>query len=97
MTITWHVDDLKISHMDRELVGEVIEWFKSIYGNVRVSCEYHHDYLGMDVGTLPNGYTRTSLLPRIPSSKSRVPQGRQLPGLPNSHPFGAAPICVRMA
>ncbi len=43
MTITWHVDDLKISHMDREVVLEVGEWFKGIYRNVRVSCGYHHD------------------------------------------------------
>jgi hypothetical protein len=49
------------------------------------------------VGTLPNGYTRASPLPRIPSNKCRVPQGRQLPGLHNSHPFIAAPICVRAA
>eukprot|EP00956_Cyclotella_meneghiniana_P030744 scaffold78340_cov59-Cyclotella_meneghiniana.AAC.5 len=49
------------------------------------------------VGTLPNGYTRTSPLPRIPSTKSRVPHGRQLPGLQNSHPSIAAPICVRAA
>eukprot|EP00956_Cyclotella_meneghiniana_P019456 scaffold33271_cov50-Cyclotella_meneghiniana.AAC.2 len=35
----------------------------------------------LTVGTLPNGYTRASPLPRIPSSKSRVPFGRQLPGL----------------
>ena len=49
------------------------------------------------VGTLPNGYTRASPLPRIPSTKSRVPQGRQLTGLLNSHQFIAAPICVRAA
>eukprot|EP00956_Cyclotella_meneghiniana_P005943 scaffold7775_cov61-Cyclotella_meneghiniana.AAC.14 len=52
----------------------------------------------VSVGTLPNGYSRTSPLPRIPSSKSRVPQGRQLPGLLNSHPsIAGAPICVRAA
>eukprot|EP00956_Cyclotella_meneghiniana_P021059 scaffold37874_cov42-Cyclotella_meneghiniana.AAC.3 len=38
------------------------------------------------VGTLPNGYTRTSPLPRIPSSKSRVPRGRQLARLAHSQP-----------
>eukprot|EP00956_Cyclotella_meneghiniana_P021068 scaffold37874_cov42-Cyclotella_meneghiniana.AAC.12 len=38
------------------------------------------------VGTLPNGFTRTSPLPRIPSSKSRVPRGRQLARLPHSQP-----------
>ena len=49
MTITCHIDDLRISHMDREVVGEVVEWFKSIYGNVRVSHGYHHDYLDMNI------------------------------------------------
>eukprot|EP00804_Cyclotella_cryptica_P004967 CCRYP_014094-RA/>CCRYP_014094-RA protein AED:0.12 eAED:0.01 QI:0/0/0/1/1/1/2/0/1245 len=49
------------------------------------------------LGTLPNGYTRASPLPRIPSTKCRVPLGRQLPGLLHCHQYIAAPICVRAA
>ena len=48
MTMTFHVDDIKISHKDPKQVTEIIEWFKSIYGNnVRVSRGTTHDYLGM--------------------------------------------------
>jgi hypothetical protein len=31
-TITWHVDYLKLSHMDAKEVDSTIEWLKSIYG-----------------------------------------------------------------
>ncbi len=48
MTLTFHVDDIKISHVDPKEVTRQIEWFKSIYGsNVRVSRGTTHDYLGM--------------------------------------------------
>ena len=30
-TIVWHVDDLKLSHKDPEVVGEMIEHLKSLY------------------------------------------------------------------
>ena len=48
MTLTFHVDDIKISHRDPAQVDDLIDWFKSIYGsNVRVSRGRTHDYLGM--------------------------------------------------
>jgi hypothetical protein len=49
------------------------------------------------VGTLPNGYIRTSPLPRIPSSKTRVPHDRQLTGRHRSHPSPANRSCMRAA
>eukprot|EP00957_Ditylum_brightwellii_P200639 15295516-Ditylum_brightwellii.AAC.1 len=33
MTVTWHIDDLKISHMESNDVTKCIEYFKTIYGN----------------------------------------------------------------
>ena len=36
MTITWHIDDLEILHTDAAEVTNIIEWLKSIYGNMRV-------------------------------------------------------------
>ncbi len=48
MTMTFHVDDIKISHVDHWEVSRRIDWFKSINGtNVRVSWGTMHDYLGM--------------------------------------------------
>jgi hypothetical protein len=48
-TITWHVDDLKLSHVGVKEVDKTIEWLKSIYGaDVRISRGKKHGYLGMD-------------------------------------------------
>ena len=33
MTIVWHVDDLKISHVDENEVMRTIGWMKGMYGD----------------------------------------------------------------
>ena len=49
-TIVWHVDDLKMSHKDQDVVTDVINWLKGIYGeHMRISRGKKHDYLGMDL------------------------------------------------
>ena len=45
--MTWHVDDLNISHVDSKVVTGLIEYLKSIYGKMHGLCEKKHDYLGM--------------------------------------------------
>jgi hypothetical protein len=32
LTITWHADDLKLSHVESNVVTIMIKWLKSIYG-----------------------------------------------------------------
>ena len=50
MIVTWHVDDLKISHMDSNEVRKCIKHFKRIYGNMMtVHRGKVHDNLGMDL------------------------------------------------
>jgi hypothetical protein len=48
MTVCWHVDDLKVSHVDPEIVTEFGEWLNVTFG---VTIAEHrgkvHDYLGM--------------------------------------------------
>ena len=39
MTITWYVDDLKISHVNSDKVTKLIDWIKVIY--VSHMKEYH--------------------------------------------------------
>jgi hypothetical protein len=47
-TLTWHVDDINMSHDDHMEVTKVIEWLKGIYGdNMHVSRGLVHDYLGI--------------------------------------------------
>ncbi len=47
MTLTFHIDGIKILHLDPEEVTKLIKWFKLIYGkNFRVSRGTTHN-LGM--------------------------------------------------
>jgi hypothetical protein len=51
-TIVWHVDDLKISHVDSSVVDDVIEDLRSEFGKVgdlTVNRGKVHDYLGMEL------------------------------------------------
>jgi hypothetical protein len=45
-TVVWHVDDIKISHVDKKEVSKLITWIKSVYGeDMRVSRGKVHEYL----------------------------------------------------
>ena len=43
LTITWHVDDLKISHVDRKVVSYTIVWLESIYGDMHGTSGQRHE------------------------------------------------------
>jgi hypothetical protein len=63
-TITWHVDDLKLSHMDDKEVTKMIVWLKSIYGDdIRVSRGKKHDNLGMDLNV--PGQFKITMIPYL--------------------------------
>ena len=56
MTVCWHVDDLKISHRDEEMVTVFTVKMANIYrAKTTISRGRVNDYLGMelDVGTCP--------------------------------------------
>jgi hypothetical protein len=51
-TVTWHVDDLKSSHVDPKVNDEFLEWLKKKYasdeiGEVKAVRGHRHDYLAM--------------------------------------------------
>jgi hypothetical protein len=51
-TITWHVDDVKSSHVDPRVNDEFLEWLKMMYagdgiGEVKATRGHRHDYLAM--------------------------------------------------
>ena len=50
MTVSWHVDDVKVSHVEHEVVTGFLEWTKITYGSigeVKITRGKIHDYLGM--------------------------------------------------
>jgi hypothetical protein len=62
-TLTWHVDDIKMSHKDPKEVTKVIDWLKSIYGdNMHVSRGLVHDYLGMTLDYTKKGEVKVMMV-----------------------------------
>jgi hypothetical protein len=57
MTVCWHVDNLKVSHMDLAEVTRFGQWLNSTYG---VTVAEHrgkvHDYLGMILDFTRDGH-----------------------------------------
>ena len=50
MTVSWHVDDLKVSHIDPKAVDDFLMWIKRTYGRigeVKITRGKYHEYLGM--------------------------------------------------
>ena len=47
LTLTWHVDNMKVSHINKNVVSAFILYLKSVYGEMHESIGKHRDYLGM--------------------------------------------------
>ena len=50
LTICWHVDDLKSSHIDPKVNNEFLLWIEDMFGQlskVKMTQGPLHDYLGM--------------------------------------------------
>ncbi len=63
MTITWHVDDLKVLHVDPFQITKSAAYLASIYGNSLVV--HHgkvHNYLGMDLNFANEGVSQISMI-----------------------------------
>ena len=50
LTICWHVDDLKSSHINSKVNNEILQWIKDIFqqlSEVKITHGLLYDYLGM--------------------------------------------------
>ena len=54
-TITWHVDDNKISHVDPDVASSVIKQIEKKFGKMRVTRGNKHFFLGMNITFNGNG------------------------------------------
>ena len=63
MTITWHVDDLKVSHVDSFQITKFAAYLATIYGNgLVVHRGKIHNYLIMDFNFTINGIVQVSMI-----------------------------------
>jgi hypothetical protein len=63
MMVTWHIDDLKTSHIDPFQVTKFAAYLATIYGNgLVVHCGLIHDFLGMDLNFSQPGIAQISMI-----------------------------------
>ena len=58
MTITWHVDDLKILHKNGWEIMKIIKQLGVIYGNIKVKRRKVYKYLGMNLDTQTHRWSK---------------------------------------
>ena len=66
MTITWHVDDLKVSHKSEKVIDDFIKWVEDKYGDpqigqVKAVKGKKHDYLAMNLDYSEDGKVKIDM------------------------------------
>jgi hypothetical protein len=66
MTVTWHVDDLKVSHKSNVKLAKLLRFLGKKYGNrIIVNRGLMHNYLGMDFDYSQPGAVQISMIKHI--------------------------------
>jgi len=66
MTVAWHVDDLKVSHIDGREITKLVVFLKEKYGpDIAVNKGTIHDYLGIDFDFSEKGVVKLSMIKNI--------------------------------
>jgi hypothetical protein len=75
-TILWHVDDLKISHVDPMVVTEIIALLSKEFGNeapLTVSQGLTHEYLGMTLDYTEEGVVKIDMQQYVQNILDEMP------------------------
>lgn len=76
LTISWHVDDLKASHMKPKVIDDFAEWVNKTYGEiaaVKVVRGTIHNYLGMTFDYSAKGQVSIDMIPYLQSMLTEFP------------------------
>ena len=77
MTVSWHVDDLKVSHKEPKVIDDFLQWVKKTYGNigeVKTTRGKVHDYLGMKLDYTIPGQVKVDMIQYVESMISNFPE-----------------------
>ena len=77
-TVLWHVDNLKISHVDPGVVTDVLDQINEKYGKeapITTTRGKHHDYLGMVIDYSTEGEVRFTMVDYIYEILEDLPPG----------------------
>ena len=76
MTVSWHVDDLKASHLDPKQMDGFVQWVKDTYGKigeVKVTRGKVHEYLGMKLDYTVPGQVTIDMIDYVESMVDNFP------------------------
>ena len=78
-TVTWHVDDLKSSHVDPKVNDKFLEWLKTKYasdkiGEVKSVRGHRHDYLAMELDFSRPGVLQVDMTKYVKSMVNDFPE-----------------------
>ena len=81
-TVVWHVDDLKISHVDAKENDKFVQWLREMYedeliGAVKVNRGKVHDYLGMKLDFSTPGEVKLDMKEYVKSMIEFFPEERK--------------------
>ena len=67
LTVVWHVDDLKASHVDPKVIDKFIKWLKDKYedkeiGLLKATSGKIHNYLGMNLDYTEEGIVKIDMI-----------------------------------
>ena len=75
MTVTWHVDDLKVSHAESFQITKFATYLSTIYGKkLTVHRGKIHDYLGMDLDFTNKGVVKVAMIKYLKKIISDFPE-----------------------
>ena len=77
MTILWHVDDVKSSHVDPKVNDSFIDWLNKEYGQiaeVKTSRGKKHDYLGMTLDYSVEGEVKIDMIDYVKKMVTEFPE-----------------------
>jgi hypothetical protein len=74
MTIVWHVDDLKISHENPQVLTNMLTWLESKYGELRTTRGKVHSYLGMNMDFSKPGEVIITMIDYLKETVNNFPE-----------------------
>ena len=100
-TIVWDVDDIKISHVDPDMVTEVIEQFELEFGAEVLLTKMRgkvHEYLGMVIDYSTPGKAKFSMVDYVKDMLDELPENMSgmLPTPASNHLFKVNKLSAEM-
>ena len=84
LTVQWHVDDMKMSHMEKEVLEDLVDYLQykyGLHGDVTTSKGKIHTYLGMKLDYSTPGECKLDMIDYVKDMLKEFPFKSELNGM----------------